>query len=693
MALTLRSASTSVATTKGSALTHAEMDANWLHALDSSNQSFLQSGTGAVATTIQDKVRRHVDVLDFIPVSLHASIRDASNTTDLASYIQAAIDYCITNGRNLFMPAGDYKISSPLFVYKWSGTAFSFCSITIEGEKRPWNNNAAGSVVSTRIVPSHSTTFAIGVQNGRGVRFKDIALYGTNVLSFTSPNYAEMMTNSNFVTGSCRDSRYSPYSGIVIDPFGTSAPADSGYPGLSSFYVASAAGSSGVEFESVVIRYFVVGVCVSPNGTTQNAEDINFTGCDIAYNKAGVAICQSQSRDINWYGGECAFNLYCFDGQNYGSQQGSAPKIYGCNMSGKYLFNTYSRGGNPFYATGIHAESFASIGFIDNSSATARSPALFAGSKFQFLDFGGIFPDHHLFSCAPVTFDGCEFSNTGMTKSTPLRFRRNRVGDILKFRNCWFGTAVQGEFFLAPAADNDAYAFTNVLFDDCNFGDSSSRGPTTGVATFSQMSTPYQASDINKATIPYGAIIKFLSESSTVLKYNGTVQNSVSLGTVTVTTGANGTATFTVADGTIVRTGDLIYTSTSTNYENYQGSTTSAPSSCIGIVTAVDTNDITISGVPQSLATGSFALTKKWWSRFHAASTGDTNSNTSLTNVTPTAAWANGDAIKGTGIPAGAYIVSGGGTGTLTISKAATATAAGVRLYDADINSVSGSAV
>jgi hypothetical protein len=44
------------------------------------------------------------------------------------------------------------------------------------------------------------------------------------------------------------------------------------------------------------------------------------------------------------------------------------------------------------------------------------------------------------------------------------------------------------------------------------------------------------------------------------------------------------------------------------------------------------------------------------------------------------------------GIPNGAYITAIAGT-TVTISKAATATAVGVRLYDADVRLVTGSAV
>lgn len=51
-----------------------------------------------------------------------------------------------------------------------------------------------------------------------------------------------------------------------------------------------------------------------------------------------------------------------------------------------------------------------------------------------------------------------------------------------------------------------------------------------------------------------------------------------------------------------------------------------------------------------------------------------------LTNVNPTAGWANGMTVTGAGIPAGTTIVSGAGTATMVMSANATATAAGVAI-------------
>jgi hypothetical protein len=57
MTLTVRSASLTGATTAARALTHAEMDANWAHVIESSNQNFTPSGSGATPGSVQDKLR------------------------------------------------------------------------------------------------------------------------------------------------------------------------------------------------------------------------------------------------------------------------------------------------------------------------------------------------------------------------------------------------------------------------------------------------------------------------------------------------------------------------------------------------------------------------------------------------------------------------------------------------------------
>lgn len=54
-----------------------------------------------------------VNVLDFIPSNLWAGIKDGTNTTDLSSYIQDAID--AVNKGTVRFPNGTYKITGTIF--------------------------------------------------------------------------------------------------------------------------------------------------------------------------------------------------------------------------------------------------------------------------------------------------------------------------------------------------------------------------------------------------------------------------------------------------------------------------------------------------------------------------------------------------------------------------------------------------
>lgn len=87
---------------------------------------YLPPGTGAVATTVQSKLREWVSVTDFIPPGTNTA------TTDCAPYFQAAIDYCMKQydptetthdgnsvtyqwqQKTLWIPIGRYNIGSTL---------------------------------------------------------------------------------------------------------------------------------------------------------------------------------------------------------------------------------------------------------------------------------------------------------------------------------------------------------------------------------------------------------------------------------------------------------------------------------------------------------------------------------------------------------------------------------------------------
>lgn len=72
----------------------------------SSNVTYTPSGSGAVATTVQNKLRETVSVKDFGAVG--------DGVTDDTAAIQAAIDQCVANSNSLNWPAGSYKTTANL---------------------------------------------------------------------------------------------------------------------------------------------------------------------------------------------------------------------------------------------------------------------------------------------------------------------------------------------------------------------------------------------------------------------------------------------------------------------------------------------------------------------------------------------------------------------------------------------------
>lgn len=73
----------------------------------SSLVGFTQSGSGAIVTTAQAKMRQWVSVADFIPAGTNIS------TTDCQPYIRAALNELIARGGGtLIIPPGDYRITT-----------------------------------------------------------------------------------------------------------------------------------------------------------------------------------------------------------------------------------------------------------------------------------------------------------------------------------------------------------------------------------------------------------------------------------------------------------------------------------------------------------------------------------------------------------------------------------------------------
>jgi len=368
-----------------------------------------------------------------------------NNTNDYVA-IQKAINTCIKNNiRTLYFPAGRYKISQPLIIRGYTenetrNNSRSFCTLELLGQSSFWDSNMGSEIVTT-----FNNSFAIGIQNGKGCKVRKLKLSG----QFTPPSMNDTkkfysMSFNDFTDGKCRDSRYSPYAGIVIDPFTNlekdKLPPDGGYPTLLGYYgksarLATQSGSTGTELEELNISGFVVGICSSPNGLTRNAEitiinKVQFSNCKLCISGG-----QDQEKE------NTASNIYCWGGTHtiFGTDLYGSPRMAGnwsidhVNIAGgvvRFIYND-QHGYFPTFISHVFAESLGSFGTFNSQLASEVSDCIF---DFAYQSIAGV-QTLLIANGENVLFRSCNFRYYG--EKTPLIMQGNCI-----FEHCYFSGPV-----------------------------------------------------------------------------------------------------------------------------------------------------------------------------------------------------------------------------------------------------------
>ncbi|WP_247235746.1 hypothetical protein [Telluribacter sp. SYSU D00476] len=634
------------------------------------------------ATVLRHGNRRYVINVERITPQIWGAVPNDGKDDIVA--LQKASDYCIKAKRNLYIPAGDYNISRPWIIGRRSGayTFSNYASLSIEGEAAQLES----SQNATRILPSYNNTFAIGITNSRGIKISKIKIDGQNpVNKILTAAQEPLLDINNYVLNGSRDSQYSPYAGIVIDPFSKTVPEDGGYPGMTAYYNSSVSGTAKCTFEDVVVTDFVVGFLIEPYmpGAPLGSE-ITWRNCVVKGNKVGVASCNNQNRNLLWYGGSVGTCYYAFDGASYGTRTGNIPHIFGGNYGGKYLFNAKNANGeSTVKAWGMHAERFGGIGFFGGAGVSGTNPAILTDCRFSF-GFPTSSVDHHIVAYSSILFQNCVFANTKAEyEGAPLRIWKWGAVNIT-FQNCSLSSG-GGNLALPVWADSEYNFIGNSLAEGGH-----NQGGSQGSTELTSNKRAASKAALNRHTLTVQTI-QFADDPGSIYYVNKAV-NTINLGTQTLTKDpATGTATFTVDDPGVVKVGDHIINRTTTNYESYLGTKTlSSNVSPIGTISAISGSTITISGIPESINSGNYNLFSTWWSRYHEPTIGDVISGQNvIRNVSKPDAWKVGNHITGAGIALGTYITAISGN-TFTISKNAIATNSGTKLFDTIVYKVTG---
>lgn len=605
-----------------------------------------------------------------------------NNSNDDYTAIQNTIDTIIRNNdgfKIVWFPSGTYRYTQPLIAYRWSGVVYQFFTVDFEGEGTIFPSSSANAAT---LAPTFKNAPALSYQLCKGGKIKGIQFKGGFVPPFTEPNYAfYSCTFENFVDPTCRDSQFSPFCAVAIDPFtnSTTLPPDGGYPTLTSFYrgLGSTGGSTGIQIENIIIDGFVVGVGCSVNGVTLNDELVQIQSIQFRNCKLGISGGQDQEKD------NTVDHFACWDATHTIFATG----LYGKNVPGNWYISNgniagavnrliYNKEGGyyPCYFEKIFAERLGTIGTLTSD----LSPTF----KDSVIDFAFLNETKN----TQYVIDNQEGTNIIFKDSTlryidaiyPISVRGN-----LTFDNCTFNEV--------PFTDGIAGGQTGtVKFQNCKIKSTNGVLGQQGFISFLQNQVNLQGSS------PYGqfSLINPLSSGNVGLSSgNGFVgynflsyQHSfdLNLGSHAVAiTGTDRQFSITLAGGATNRVdlGRVVW------------STIGGARTPLGIVTNINvgTGVVTMSYANSALNNGTYTLTVTHPIRIGPAFLGDfTASSPTVSNVKLIQGAAG--AVQGTWVklPVGVsnfsewfkIIEYNSGAGTLTLSGNSQFTRSGVFIYN-----------
>lgn len=326
----------------------------------------------------------HVKILQYdttrIPIFDSAYIFDLSGTVNVKDFgakgdgstddydaIITACNFCITNPTvctSVRFPIGNYKTTKPILLQN-NGKYFT---IKLTGDV---SNKSSSDDYLSKITYTGTSGYAIGIQFGRSIEIENITILGQYTFPYSVSNSnIGTLKFSDWIVPSITDSRYKPYAGIVIDP-------DTNVSGTRG-------GTSDVTIKNCSIKQWMVGISLSPNGVTQNAEMINILEDDIEACRVSISVCQDQSKTINIKGLKVWSSVHTvLDGLSYGAGTGGGSIFCeNWNIAGNVneLFHL-TTGRFPLSCKDLYSESLFRIGSVGGGGCIAN----FINCEFDFL--------------------------------------------------------------------------------------------------------------------------------------------------------------------------------------------------------------------------------------------------------------------------------------------------------------------
>ncbi len=613
---------------------------------------------------------------------------DPSGLTDSAPGINLAIQDAITQKKRLVLPAGIFLLNSPLLCFTSLGSAMTKLDIEGQGGALPQMNSGfptlplASYTANTILCMNSKALPALIYQGARSCTLRNIGIVGLNSLAFYSPA-RPTDSQSDYILSGCRNSAQSPYCGIAIDPFTAAPPADGGYPGMSAYYgpPPSGRGSSEILVENVWITQFVVGIALSTAGNNQGDlmtfRNLNIQSCDTAF------VCgNSQSRNCMFLDGNINWCRQAFDTLTYGA--GTANP---CNpiVSENTNFVEVNRlfalnNQTPCLVKACYAESIKTLGQFGKTAGGNPQPISFIGDDWHIRDTWGSIPPLLFESYSPTVFKSCNIEN-----DRDVRDAWNVIfsGAGGSFEQCSFTGSPHLD--LPPYIGIDFNSEAGSHFTDCFVSSTPGAFPMTDVYRRSygisfnsngkgRLRATWQTRTVTDGNLTYN-YQPYLPVPYVVCKATAQTIMGSTLSFVASTLGE-----FLVDDILLWLMHPQGYSGVQWNVPAWKITSVNASTgACVATALYDVAQYDTIANNARRIGTDVLLIAVHQWAPTQRL-TGNTATDATLTAVTP-AALINGDWVIGTGIPANTRVVSGGGTASVVLSKATTATATGVTLY------------
>lgn len=514
---------------------------------------------------------------------------------------------------------------------------------------------------------------AFSINSARGTVMKDFGIIGLNIAprSVTVP----VDIPASYITSGCRNNngvgangaaQFSPYCAISVDWSNSAVPTDGGYPTLTNQYHGSTFdGSSGLLFQNISIANFVVGVSHSTSGVGGQGDQTLYENVSIYYCDTGYSFTQAQSKIVTIRDGIVEFCRQAYDGITYGPGQGCPPYLDRPHNEFCYRSFQFQDSFGNLHLNNPFMESVRCIGTYGTGFSSARNSLVIVGGDIRLRTTGfGPLPPVPLETFAPAIFKGV---NVVCDVTLPsINFISD--GPTIDFENgSIVGSSVSNvpPFIGLCANSSGAMRVKNTWINGVNgfsISDYTSAIDISNFAVSNRLITTGQADWYPSGT----GIVAYISGSATL---------SITVSALTLNVSS---VTFTAADPTLLVVGDQFFWTMIT-----QGASTSRRKvlalQITGIVGSAVTCALTCDNseydtVANQSSTTSLIVAQGQWAPTASFTCTTDGSTAVITAVTPTGISKNGDWVVATaGFAANSRIVSGAGTGTVTLNKATTA--------------------